>query len=281
MDITGYGIVFGGGSGISRATCMALAKSGARGLMVADINLNTATKVANESKTVATCPHFRAEAVQVDVTNPGSVQHATEAMVKAFGRIDYCVNGAGVGGDASDLTDYADDLFQQLMDVNVRGTFLVMRAISKAMASQEPLAIDPSAPARGTSRGAIVNISSVASMVAFPQHIGYVASKHAVVGLTRTAALDNVKHNIRVNCVCPGWVDTPLLQELFAKVPSLEELSLSSQPTGRLALPEEIADVIVFRCSPRSNWVNGSSYTVDGAMSLCPFPTAPDAKSML
>ncbi|KAI0837763.1 NAD(P)-binding protein [Hypoxylon sp. FL0890] len=271
MDVTGYAFVFGGGSGISRATCLTFAKQGARGLMVADINLESATKVANESKDVATHPDFRAEAVQVDVTLPDAVQHATEAMIKAFGRIDYCVNGAGVAGNSGDVADYDVDQFQRVMDVNVRGSFLVLKTVSKAMASQDPLPIDPNVPARGTSRGAIVNIGSVAGTTAFPHHIGYVTSKHAVIGLTRAAAFDNIKREIRVNSVCPGWVDTPLLQDVFAKAPPVKGMALNSQPTGRLALPEEIADVIVFLCSSRSNWINGCNYTVDGAMTLSPF----------
>ncbi|KAI0141130.1 NAD(P)-binding protein [Hypoxylon sp. NC0597] len=270
MDLTGYALVFGGGSGISRATSMIFAKYGARGLMVADINLESATKVANESKAVATHPNFRAEAVQVDVTVPDSVQHATEATVRAFGRIDYCVNGAGVVGETSDLIDHNTDQFQRVMDVNVRGSFLAMKAVSAVMASQEPFLIDPDNPVRGISRGSIVNIGSVASFVALPQAIGYITSKHAVLGLTRTAALDNIKHNIRVNCVCPSWVDTPMIEELLARVPPFKEIIRAQLPMGRMALPEEVADVIAFLCSPKSSWVNGSNFTVDGAMTLCP-----------
>ncbi|OTA64862.1 NAD(P)-binding protein [Hypoxylon sp. EC38] len=275
MALTGYTLVFGGGSGISRATCMTFAKNGIPGLMVADINLESATKVANESKAVATHPNFRAEAVQVDVAVPDSVKRATEATVRAFRRIDYCVNGAGIVGEVAEATDYNNDEFQRVMDVNVRGIFLALKTVSAVMASQEPFPIDPENPARGISRGAIVNIGSVASFMAIPQSIGYITSKHAVLGLTRTAALDNLKHNIRVNCVCPSWVDTPMIEQLLTKVPSFKEMIRAQLPMGRMALPEEIADVIAFLCSSKASWVNGSNFTVDGAMTLCPSSPIP------
>ncbi|KAI1408767.1 NAD(P)-binding protein [Hypoxylon sp. FL1857] len=275
MEVTGYALIFGGGSGISRAASMTFAKRGARGLMVADINFESATKVANESKAVATHPDFHAEAVQVDVTLPDSVQHAIEATTRAFGRIDYCVNGAGITGETSNVVEHSDVQFQRVMDVNVRGSFLVLKAVSAAMASQKPLLIDPDVPARGISRGAIVNMCSVASFAVLPQTVGYVTSKHAVLGLTRTAAYDNIAHNIRVNCVSPSWVDTPMIEDLFARVPPFKELALSQMPMGRMALPEEIADVIVFLCSSGASWVNGSNFTVDGAMTLSPFPPLP------
>ncbi|KAI1084990.1 hypothetical protein F5B20DRAFT_575457 [Whalleya microplaca] len=269
MTIGGYAFVLGGGSGISRSTSIAFAKEGARGLLVADINLEAATKTALDSKAVATNPDFRAEAIQIDVTVQESVQHATTHMVETFGRIDYCVNGAAItSSEFEGVADASFTQFKSVMDVNVNGTFLVLNAVSAAMKSQEPQVIDDSMPARGVSRGSIVNLASVYAFKGLPREIGYDASKHAIVGMTRTAALDNVKHNIRVNCVCPSWVDTPMVARICEKFPSFAQAIQASLPMGRMAFPEEIADAIIFLSSPKASWVNGSSMMVDGAMSV-------------
>ncbi|KAI0531912.1 NAD(P)-binding protein [Xylaria digitata] len=164
-----YAFVIGGGGGIRREASIAFVKEGARG------------------RASATNPDFRAEAIQVDVTLPDSVQRATAYMIKTFGRIDYCVNGTGIR----------------------------------------------------VSRRTIVNLASVLSFRSLPHAASYTPSKHAVVGLTRLAALDNIKHNIRVNYVCPSWVDTPMV----------ERISKATEVTA----PEEIADAIIFLSSHRSS----------------------------
>jgi NAD(P)-dependent dehydrogenase (short-subunit alcohol dehydrogenase family) len=179
------------------------------------------------------------------------------------------------------------------MDINVQGTFLVLGSVTAAMTSQEPQAVDPNVPARGSSRGAIVNLGSIASFIALPQSPQYVASKHAVIGLTKSAgkssggpaskqtfrpavlmilypALDNVGNGIRVNCVCPSFVETPMMRNLFAAAPPMEQAILSQLPMGRLALPEEVADLIVFLCSSKSSYANGGVFTLDGAMTVGP-----------
>ncbi|KAI0390773.1 hypothetical protein F5Y17DRAFT_443230 [Xylariaceae sp. FL0594] len=271
MNIDGYALVVGGGSGIGKATAIGFAKEGAQGVLVADIDLEAATKVAADSKASATNPDFRAEAVQVDVTVPDSVQHAVSYMVETFGRIDYCANTAGVTGKGLKyIGDTSFEQFQTVLDVNVNGLFHVMNAVLAVMKNQEPRALDPNLPVRGLSRGTIVNMASVSSFRGVPHAVSYTTSKHAVVGLTRVAALDNVRHNIRVNCICPSWVDTPMLSRISSVTEGFEKMAVSQTPMGRLAAPEEIADAILFLASPRASWVNGSSMVVDGALSIRP-----------
>ncbi|KAJ3578753.1 hypothetical protein NPX13_g1818 [Xylaria arbuscula] len=268
MDLTGFAFVAGGGSGISRAVCRAFARSGVQGLLVADIDLDAATQTGIECAKVAANPTFRVEAVKMDVVQPSSVENAMNMMVQLFGRVDYCVNGAGVLGEHSDITGLDLDAFRKTMDVNTWGTFHVTRAASAVMAQQEPIVLDPELPSRGVSRGSIVNLASIASYITLPQGLPYVTSKHAVLGLTKASASDNIKHSIRVNCVSPSWVDTPMIRGAIGHYPPLEQFIMSQMPMGRMGLPEEIADVILFLCSSKSSWINGSNIVVDGAMTI-------------
>ncbi|KAI0110205.1 NAD(P)-binding protein [Daldinia grandis] len=270
QDFTGNAFVTGGGSGISKAICVAFARRGVRALVVADINLELAIKTAADSKAVAINPEFRVEAYQLDVSHPESVQTAINRMADTFGRIDYVINGAAVLGEYNEISETGLDTLRRTFEVNVQGSFLVLKAATKVMASQKPVVIDESLPARGVSRGVIVNISSVVGHIGLPKIVQCVASKHAVIGLTKTAALDNIKHNIRVNCVSPSWVDTPVVQGAVKSLPALEKTISSHLPMGRMGLPEEIADVVLFLCSPGASWVNGTNFIVDGAMTVGP-----------
>ncbi|KAF3003333.1 hypothetical protein E8E14_000511 [Neopestalotiopsis sp. 37M] len=269
--IGGNALIIGGGSGICRATAITFAKEGAQGLLVADIDLDAAQKVAEESRAVATNPSFVAEAVRVDVTIPDSVRQTAALCVDKFGRIDYCVNGAGITSPAPiPIAEVDFEQFKRVQDVNVNGTFLVLNVVSATMASQKPHAVDESNPSRGLTRGSIVNVASVLSFKALPRTASYTTSKHAIVGLTRTAALDNIANDIRVNCVCPSWVDTPMVQRQCEATPGFDRLIQSQLPMGRMGAPEEISDAILFLCSSKASWVNGSSLMVDGAMSIRP-----------
>ncbi|KAI1467638.1 NAD(P)-binding protein [Daldinia caldariorum] len=270
QEFTGNAFVTGGASGISKAVCVALARRGVRGLVIADINLDLAMKAAAECKAVAINPEFRVEAYQLDVSDPESVQNAIDRMAETFGRIDYVVNGAAVLGEYNEVSETGLDTLRRTFDVNVQGSFLVIKAATKVMAAQKPIVIDEALPARGVSRGVIVNIGSVVGLIGLPKIVQCVASKHAVIGLTKTAAIDNIKHNIRVNCVSPSWVDTPVVQSAIKGVPTLEKVISSHMPMGRMGIPEEIADVVLFLCSPSSSWVNGTNFVVDGAMTVGP-----------
>ncbi|KAI1877512.1 hypothetical protein JX265_003520 [Neoarthrinium moseri] len=262
MALDGSAFVIGGGSGIGKATAIAFAKEGAKGLLVADLDLDAATKVAEESKVVATHPGFIVKAIQIDVALPGSVKDATSTMVKSFGRIDYCVNGAGITSPLpTPITKIEYEQFRKVQDVNVNGTFLVLNTVSAAMATQEPRVNDINQPQRGTSRGSIVNVASILSFKALSLTASYTTSKHAVLGLTRAAALDNTQNGIRVNCVCPSWVDTPMTQRACDSTPGFDRLVRSQLPLGRMGTPEEIADAILFLSSSKASFITGNLAT--------------------
>ncbi|KAI1499773.1 NAD(P)-binding protein [Biscogniauxia marginata] len=268
MDITGYAFVVGG-SGIGRACALAFAKYGARGIMVADINIEAAQSTVTESKAVALNAAFRAEAIPIDITLEESIKATIVHAVQRFGRIDYCVNSAGVGVRIAHEVAEADvDEFNSMLRVNVTGTFLVTRTMSAIMKSQEPKLNDPASPGRGITRGAIVNLGSASSFVATPKMIQYTAAKHAVLGVTKNAALDNAAYGIRVNSVCPSWVDTPMVLKAMDDVPELRKMIETAVPFGRVALAEEVADAVIFLCSPRSSYTTGCSLVLDGGTTL-------------
>jgi NAD(P)-dependent dehydrogenase (short-subunit alcohol dehydrogenase family) len=157
--------------------------------------------------------------------------------------------------------------------VNATGTFLVTRQASIAMRAQEakPVVVHPDGggtASRGTTRGAIVNTASASSLVATRGVLAYTTSKHAVLGLVKNAALDNAAYGIRVNCVCPSWVDTPMVRQAIEGVEGLGDMIQAAVPMGRLAHPDEVADVVGFLCGPRSSYITGCGLIVDGGTTL-------------
>lgn len=187
------------------------------------------------------------------------------------------------------------DGFSKTIETNVLGTMLCVRAVSKAMAGQEPLTHQGRRGSRDLGRGSIVNLGSVSSYCAAPGMMPYTASKHAVVGITKTAgksffyrasfrdllfpsssrlvdtgaaAIDNVKNGIRVNAVCPSWVDTPMMQASMERTPPLGGIIKAASPLGRAADPEEVADYIVFLCSPSASYINGTGLIIDAGLTL-------------
>ncbi|KAI8946180.1 NAD(P)-binding protein [Xylaria longipes] len=269
MDISGNAIIFGGGGGIGRATALAFAQSGSAGLLIADINLQAAQSVASEARAASKQPGFRAEAVEVDVQLQDSVDLAFKQMVESFGRIDYCITCAGVPVRTPRPTaDAIVSEFVNTQNVNVTGTFLVVRASLAIMRLQEPRPNLPDSPSRGNTRGAVVVLGSALSIGAAPCFIQYTTSKHAVLGLVKTAALDSVKDDIRVNCVCPTWVESNMTEELERDIPGIKAQMAPGIPIGRLGRPEEIADVVLFLCSPRANLITGASLIADGGMTI-------------
>ncbi|KAK3356014.1 NAD(P)-binding protein [Neurospora tetraspora] len=268
MDLTGSAFVIGA-SGIGKACALAFARYGARGIIVADLTLEAASAVAAECKSLAAHPSFLAEAVAVDVTREESVHEAIAYAHQILGRIDYAVNSAGVGVQlANEIAEASVSEFEKMFKVNVTGTFLVTRVLSAIMKTQDPVPVDEAVPARGVSRGSIVNLGSASGFVATPGMVQYTAAKHAVNGVTKNAALDNAKHGIRVNSVCPSWVDTPMIRKAMDDIPELGEMIQKAVPLGRIALAEEVADAVMFLSSPRASYATGCNMILDGGTTL-------------
>ncbi len=244
-DFTGaHALVTGAGSGIGRAVTLALATSGAT-VVVADRD------VAGGRQTVdlVTARGGQAQHVECDVTSEDAVRAAVAAAVGLSG-LDFGVNCAGVAGPGTPtpLDNYAAADFDLLVAVNLRGTFLSTKHEMRAM--------------RGRGRGAIVNISSGAGLTGVPGASAYCASKHGVVGLSKSAALDGATDNIRVNAICPGLVDTPMIAA--DRPPEVSAARIAAHPLGRIASPDEIADAVLWLCSDASSFVTGIALPVDG-----------------
>lgn len=234
-------IVTGGGSGIGAAVAHTLARLGAR-IVVADVSEAAAQHVASEIGGAAI-------AVQADVTDASDAEKIVDTALKHFGSLDIAVNNAGIGMPVkTPVDDISTELWHRVMSVNLDGAFLCLRAQVKAMRRQG-------------NGGAIVNVASVMGSVASPGAAPYVASKHALVGLTKTAALDYASEGIRVNAVGAGFVDTPLLT---GRDPKWIAAIAASHPLGRLASADEIASVIAFLCSPAASFMTGAYVPVDG-----------------
>ncbi len=238
-------LVTGAASGIGNATAHALAREGAR-VVVTDID------VAGGEKTAAAIAESggRAHFVRADVTRESDVEALIAAAVETFGRLDCAVNNAGITPTPGPLHDIALEDWIRTLTINLTGIFLCLKYELPVMQKQ--------------GSGAIVNMASGAGVVATPGLAHYCASKHGILGLTKTAAMENIKAGIRVNALCPGAVDTPMLRASIGSDPNLEKLVLSSLPAGRLGKAEEIAEAAVWLCSERASFVNGESMLVDG-----------------
>ncbi|GAM38306.1 hypothetical protein TCE0_033r08925 [Talaromyces pinophilus] len=268
----GIALVTGAAAGIGKETVLAFAEADVEGIVLAD--LNDASAVIEESKKFAKNENFRAIAVQLDVSDENAVRAMVDTAVNEFGRIDYCVHCAGMGNISGATTEHLKiDVFDKTVAVNIRGTMLVVSTVSKAMAAQEPRTCqNPSArnptATRDLGRGSIVTIASVNAFVPAPGMMPYTSSKHAVIGITKTAALDNIKNHIRVNAVCPSWTDTPMMQASLQRVPQLGHIIQKLSPLGRAASPDEVADYIMFLCSPSATYINGSCLMIDAGLTL-------------
>jgi len=239
-------LVTGAASGIGRACALALAREGARVAVsdVSDEGGEVTTREIVDSGGEAIYLH-------ADVAREIDVEALVSGTLSQFGALDCAVNNAGVTGSASPFHETSLGDFRGVLDVNLTGVFLCMKHELGAMLS------------RGS--GSIVNVASGSGIIATPGLAGYCATKHAVLGLTKTAAVENARTGVRVNAVCPGVTDTPLLRANIAGSPQMERLILGSTPSGRMARPEEIAEAVVWLCSDRASFVSGESMLVDGA----------------
>ncbi len=236
-------LVTGGASGIGAATCERLAHAGAH-VWIADLDLAAARRLADR----LAASGARAEAVALDVTREQEVRDVVQACRQRHGRLDIAVNNAGISQPADGLLQTPPGQWSNIMGVNLDGVWNCLREEVAVMA-----------PARS---GAIVNVSSRAGLTGHPKVAAYTASKHAVVGLTKSAAMEFAPLGIRINAVCPGLVRTPFVERKFGD--RLEDLARTANPLGRAADPMEIAEAIAWLCSGAASYVVGVALPVDG-----------------
>lgn len=244
-------LVTGAGSGIGREIALVYARQGATAV-VADIDLDAAERVAGEIVAAG----GGATSLALDVADEEGVEAAFAELVRRYGRLDICVNNAGVGHVGNVLETTAAD-WDRLMSINARGVFLCSRAAVGQMLHQE------------TPGGVLVNIASVAGLIAVERRLPYCASKGAVVALTRSIAIDFAAQGIRANAICPGTVHTPFvegyLERSFADRKDEVRAQLHArQPVGRMGRPEEIAAAALYLASDEAEFVTGSAFVIDG-----------------
>ncbi|MCA3425631.1 MAG: glucose 1-dehydrogenase [Roseomonas sp.] len=241
-------LVTGGASGIGRATALAFAREGAR-VAVADILEEAAQGTVTEIKAMG----GQAIAIACDVTDDDAVKAMIAATVDAFGGLDCAFNNAGiapyqVNAQGQKIADVAPEAWRRLIDVNLTGVWLCLRHEVAQMRAQG-------------SGGVIINTASILGLVGTATSSAYVAAKHGVVGLTKTAAADHAEDNIRVNAVCPGYIETPMTEETMRR---RGERILARVPMARMGKADEIAEAVVWLCSPKASFVTGVSWAVDG-----------------
>jgi NAD(P)-dependent dehydrogenase (short-subunit alcohol dehydrogenase family) len=238
-------LVTGGSSGLGRATALAFAREGAR-VVVADI------AAPEGEQTVALIREYGGEAqfVRADVSQSSEVAALIARTLSAYGRLDWAFNNAGTDGTFGSTTACSEENWDRTLAVNLKSVWLCMK-------HELPHMLE-----RGA--GSIVNCASIAGLVAFPMMPAYAASKHGVVGLTRTAAIENARSGVRINAVCPGVIGTPMVERATAGRADVLSRLLAPQPIGRLGSAEEVASVVLFLCSEAASLVTGQAIPVDG-----------------
>ena len=241
-------LVTGGASGIGRATALAFAREGAR-VAVADIMQDAAQRTVAEIEAMG----GQALAIGCDVTDDDAVKAMIAATVDAFGSLDCAFNNAGiapyqVNAGGQKIADVAPEAWRRLIDVNLTGVWLCLRHEVAEMRAQG-------------SGGVIINTASILGLVGTATSSAYVAAKHGVVGLTKVAAADHAEDNIRVNAVCPGYIETPMTEETMRR---RGERIMARVPMARMGTAGEIAEAVVWLCSPKASFVTGVSWAVDG-----------------
>ena len=238
-------LVTGGAGGIGRAAAVRFASEGARVVLV-DV------AAAGLADSVAAVERAGGEAlgVEADVTRAADVERYVEAALARFGGLDAFFNNAGVLGAVSPLVEYPEETFDRVLAVNVKAVWLGMKVVAPVL--------------RGRGGGAIVNTASIAGLRGTPNLIAYTASKHAVVGMTRTAALELARHAIRVNAICPAPIETPMAQALEVGVK--RERLTATIPLRRYGTPEEVAALVRFLCGPGARYITGQTIHANGGL---------------
>jgi len=238
-------LVTGAASGIGRAAAVAFARQGAR-VVAADVN----QKGIDETLRLLRDAGGNGIGVRCDVAQQVQVDAMVASTLKAFGRLDCAFNNAGVEGTPAATADCTTDNWNRTIGINLSGVWYCLHAEIPVMLKQ--------------GRGAIVNCASVAGLVGIKGLPAYCASKHGVVGLTRAAALEYGDKGIRVNAVCPGAIQTPMLDRFMAGDPGTRDMLLANEPIGRIGRPDEIADAVLWLCSDAASFVTGQAIAVDG-----------------
>jgi len=238
-------LVTGGGSGIGRATALKLVQEGAT-VMIADYIQEGGERTVKMIKDGGGTASF----IQADVSLAAQVEAMVAKTVQTYGRIDGAFNNAGIEGRMATTVETSEENFDRTIAVNLKGVWLCMKYEIPQMLKQ--------------GSGSIVNTASVAGLVGIERLPAYNASKHGVVGLTRTAALEYATKNIRVNCVCPGAIRTPMTERIIDTGGMSEQDAIAAEPVGRWGKPEEIAQGVVWLLSDSASFVTGHPMTVDG-----------------
>jgi NAD(P)-dependent dehydrogenase (short-subunit alcohol dehydrogenase family) len=237
-------LVTGGSFGIGRATAIAFAKEGAN-VIVADW--------VEDHETVDLIKKAGGNAIFVkcDVSKEADIKMLMDKTIEKYGSLDFAFNNAGIEGLSAPVHECTNENWDQVIGINLKGTWLCMKHEIPLMLKQ--------------GKGAIVNNASIAGLVGFAGIPAYVASKHAIVGLTKNAALDYAKQGIRVNVVCPGVIKTPMIDRFTGQDKEVEKAFAAQEPIGRMGEPEEIASAVLWLCSDGASFVTGHPLAVDGA----------------
>jgi NAD(P)-dependent dehydrogenase (short-subunit alcohol dehydrogenase family) len=241
-------LVTGGSSGIGRAACLCFAREGAKVVLAA-------RRVTEGEQTAQMVREAGGEAlfVRADISQAADVQTLVRTCAETYGRLDFACNNAGIEGTMMSLVDYSEADWDAIIDINLKGTWLCMKAEIPPMITH--------------GGGVIINVASVAGMIGFPGLGPYVATKHGIIGLTKTAAMEYAQQNIRVNVVCPGLIDTAMADR-FAGGPdsAIEQFIISLKPMRRRGTSAEVAEAVVWLCSDAASYVTGHSMVVDGGL---------------
>lgn len=243
-------LITGGSTGIGKACALAFSREGAK-VVIADMN----GEAGEETVGLVRAKGGEASFVKTDVSQPDEVESLFGQVMATYGRLDCAFNNAGIPGSIGFSThEYPDESWQRVLDVNLKGVWLCMRQEIIQMLQQ--------------GGGAIVNTASIWGLVGAPGASAYVASKHAVAGLTRAAALEYASRGIRINAVNPGTIRTPILDPFIAAVPDFESFMTARHPIGRIGRPEEVAEAVVWLCSDAASFVIGQNLPVDGGYTI-------------